>query len=120
VRKAFSTLFALLLTGTVWLDRCVSCRTLAAQEPVHDCCKQGSCHRDSGQQPAGKQCPHQALALENYAKVEVDPGAVVAGVPLDTGSGLPLLPGPRVTAAAAPLLVHSPPDLYLRNSTLLI
>jgi len=113
-------LSAFLLAGSLLWDRCLSCRTLAAQEPVHDCCHQGSCHRDSGQPPAGKECPHQTPALEGYAKVDpVIPGAEVAALPLDTDAAPAPLPTPRMVSAA-PLLVHSPPDLYLRNSTLLI
>jgi len=111
---------ALLLAGSLLWGRCLACHTLAAQEPVHDCCEQGSCHRDSGQPPAAKQCPHQAPALESYAKVEpAAPAAVIAALPLDPGPALAPLPIPRIVAAA-PLLVHSPPDLYLRNSALLI
>jgi hypothetical protein len=111
---------ALLLAGSLLWGRCVSCRTLAAQEPAHDCCQKDSCHRDSSPQPVGKQCPHQAQALEQYAKADpVTPVAAVTAVVIDAGSDLAPLPAVRVSPAA-PLLVHSPPDLYLRNSALLI
>ena len=114
-------MLAVLLMATVWLGRCVSCRTLAAQEPVHDCCQKDSCHRDSSHPPAGKQCPHQALALEHYAKAgPAAPAAAVAAVPLDAASDL----APQPRTGYQPVLemrhAHAPPDLYLCNSVLLI
>jgi hypothetical protein len=103
----------------VWLGRCACCRTLTSQEPVHDCCNHGSCHRDSDQPPAGKQCPHQASALENYAQVDpVSPVAVAAAVSLDAGPEL--APPQDYIPAFETLVAHSPPDLYLRNSVLLL
>lgn len=108
------------LAGSLLWGRCVSCRTPAAAEPVHDCCQKGSCHRDSTQPPAGKHCPHQALSLEQYAKADpVPPAAAVAAVAPEAGSATAGLPAVTVIPAA-PLLVHSPPDLFLRNSALLI
>ncbi len=119
VRRLASSLLTVLLTGTVWLGRCVSCRTPASQEPVHDCCNQGSCHRDSSEQPAGKQCPHQALALEQYAQADhVAPAAVIGLLPVDVG--LELAPGPAHTPVTESRIAHSPPDLYLFHSALLI
>ncbi len=58
--------------------------------------------------------------MEQYAQPDpVPPVVVVASLPLDDDSGLAPLPALRISAVA-PLLVHSPPDLFLRNSALLI
>ena len=109
----------MVLTAVMWLGRCPSCRTPAAQEAVHDCCQKDRCHRDSGA-PSGKTCPHQAATLEQYAKTDpVTPVAASPAVLLEACGELAPLPAVRASSAV-PLLVHSPPELFLRNSALLI
>jgi len=108
---------ALLLAGSLLGGRCFSCRTPAAQEPVHDCCNQGSCHRESNGSQDHRTCPFQWLAAESYAKVEVFAADAVA--PASQPGDAPA-PAPALAARAELLVAHSPPDLYLRNSVLLI
>jgi len=112
---------ALLLAGSLLGGRCFSCRTPASQEPVHDCCNQGSCHRESDGSQDHQKCPYQWLAAEDYAKVEVVAADAIAPAsqPDDAAELAPPLAASPATKLER-LVAHSPPDLYLRNSVLLI
>ncbi len=111
---------ALLLAGSLLWGRCVSCRTVSALEPLHDCCQKGSCHRDSEPKPEGDKCPHPAMAFEQHAKADpLTPALAAAAEPFDAGSVPTPVTAFRV-APAALLMVHSPPDLFLHNCILLI
>ena len=115
------TISAFLLACSLLNGRCPSCRTPVSEEPVHDCCNQGSCHRESNGSQDHRTCPYQWLAAVDYAKVEVVAAdtATPASQPAQTSSPAPALAGSRV-ARSERLVAHSPPELYLRNSILLI
>lgn len=123
--KVTSAWLAVLLLGTMLWGQCRSCPlVVAAQGSVHDCCQRtesGHCGNPAPEGPGQKPCPHQALALESYAKVELDLADLLA--PLAKVTLMPeLLLESRVLlrSGGEPLLIHAPPDVYLLNSTFLI
>jgi len=123
--KVTSACLAVFLLGSMLWGRCACCPpVVAAQGPVHDCCRRtesGHCGKPGPGQPAPKQCPHQTLALESYAKVELDLADLLA--PLAKVTLMPeLLLESRIPlrSGSEPLLIHAPPDVYLLNSTFLI
>jgi hypothetical protein len=118
---------AVLLIGTLLWGQCALCPLLLpAQETAsHDCCKpkeSGHCGAPDGRSES-KRCPNQNLALETYQKAELQLGYLLAP-PASAVPAAELLPerdAPAVPALnASVLLVHSPPELYLENSVLLI
>ncbi|MEO8657128.1 MAG: hypothetical protein ABI693_01590 [Bryobacteraceae bacterium] len=97
IRKALSTVFAVLLIGTVLLAQCAFCKPVQ----THQCCKPVKSH-------CGKQMPVQSCATHshtfNYEKAESDSGKLTA---FATSSNAALSPD-LVTIAPVPALSPVP------------
>jgi hypothetical protein len=115
-RRISSLAVAVLVLGTLLLGQCAACPLISQPAPssAHDCCQPpdpGDCH---GSKPA-KKCSGETAVPES--NVKADPA-------------IPAAPAPAIAEAPAAPVVFEPvaitegppfaPDLYLRNSVLLI
>jgi hypothetical protein len=122
-----TSLAILLALSGVLLGQCVICGPDAKGPVEHDCCKPVQPAHCGGTKPAPDnhhQCPHRPAALESYTKADAGRDPVQAPHTVTAAISVPSIDAglPAVTALAVDITaaVHSPPELYLRNLTLLI
>ena len=112
IRKLFSLVLPVALTAVVLLGACPECQP--SEMPDHSCC-------DPASQPApAKHCPDRNEILRNFDKPQVTDASVSF---VAVGPAPDLESSPAATLAPAiEVLPHSdgPPDLFLRNSAILI
>lgn len=127
VGRFFSPVLAVLLVGTMLWGQCALCPTFenTTASEDHGCCKPTPTERDHcGTAPASeksKQCTNHRLGVENYDKAKVDLSQLTQPA-LAAAPALELVSDRSLSLKGrheAPTL-HSPPELYLQNSTLLI
>jgi hypothetical protein len=125
ITRLVSTVLAVLLTGTVLCGQCVFCPAFqkATTSEDHGCCKPSSSEH-CGTSPASKQSRcHNHRFDENYNKVELNlsqlfqPAVTTVSDADELITGRPVLYHIR-RESTKPL--HSPPELYLLNSILLV
>jgi len=114
-----STLSLLLVAATVW-SGCLACQWIYAQPRTHECCKPSHCRQQPSEHRHEQGCDNQSLAFlradSDVAKAAEAPLAVLDWAP----TGQPSLPGAGWEGASVRATQHSPPDLYLLNSSIRI
>ncbi|MGA2327294.1 MAG: hypothetical protein ABSH05_13510 [Bryobacteraceae bacterium] len=111
-----SAFLGILLASSFCWSQCASCEN--RERPT--CCTQhhsGKCGMPSSKPPLQKPCPSLALAPESTYAVSLNLAEFVVPLPAVIPDSAPE-PGFPVPPDRLP--AHSPPDLYLLHSTLLI
>ena len=115
-RAIASSFLILLLNCTLMFGGCVSCPQFFMMPGATDCCKAGKCER-SQKVPVKKDCQRMPVVPSGGQQVHIDLAL--------TPAMLPFVAADLRSPADAPLLAtdipgHSPPELILLSSSLLI
>lgn len=114
-RAIASSFLILLLNCTLMFGGCVSCPQFFMTPGATDCCKAGKCER-SQNVPVKKDCQRMPVVPSGERQVHIDLAltpVTLSAVEVDLRS----IDAPLV---AIDVVEHSPPDLSLLNSSLLI
>jgi hypothetical protein len=118
VRGLVTGALTLLLAAVLLWGGCAACSQLLAAKGASGCCdKAGKCETPDPAQADHHACVSAAPALQQYVSGDAAP-AIPGQAPAYEASPAPLQAAGR--AAVPPEPDSSPPDLFLRNSTLRI
>ena len=120
--KLSTVCLAVVLAGTLLWGRCVSCfAAQTASNHAHDCCKPPVSDHCGKNTP--KRCTQDPTGPAEYQKAQSELSQLI-GLSEAPAFGAASYAEPATSAAPEKLdafiLLHSPPELYLLNSTLLI
>ena len=115
-RVIASSFLIVLLNCTLMFGGCISCPQFFMMPGAKDCCKAGKCER-SQNVPVKKDCQRMPVVPSGGQQVHIDLAL--------SSATLPFVEADLRSPAEAPLMAidvveHSPPDLTLLNSSLLI
>lgn len=125
IHRMLSTVFSLLLLGSVLLGQCATCRSPQPQAPSHSCCqKHKAPAKDHCGQPFSQ--PESGICVQlgqglNYEKPDqyAGPALQLMAALAVASPETPVLAAHSGPPGTSPLL-YSPPELFILNSTFLI
>jgi hypothetical protein len=119
LKIVFNSFLILLLVATVVWGGCVSCpKFFMFSSHEKSCCKKsGECERPMNSQPAKEECAKLSFALGSGDSHTV--AVTFVALPVNVSTLIAAFDGLARPAAPGPPQ-YSPPDLFLKNSALLI